>query len=34
VVFVASADGDVSCMMRPAARQRTVMFRLGSRDAV
>ncbi len=33
-VFVASADGDVSCMLRPGPRQRTMMFRLGPRDAV
>jgi len=33
-VFVASADGDVTCMLRPRARQRTMMFRLGPRDAV
>lgn len=33
-VFVASADGDVSCMLRPGRGQRTRMFRLGPRDAV
>ncbi|MBI2390836.1 MAG: DNA integrity scanning protein DisA nucleotide-binding domain protein [Deltaproteobacteria bacterium] len=34
VVFVASEDGDVSCMFRPAGHECAIVFRLGRRDAV
>lgn len=34
VVFVASEDGDISCMFRPPSHDCPIVFRLGRRDAV